>query len=104
MSGGGKAIMPGLASLNTIQHNHSPAHMDHPEVRWGITEGNPLWEQVREAALLAEPSHLLNVAMNRDKEITAVFAGDFLAAPAQRRHEPGQGDHCRLRRGLPGSP
>ena len=80
MSGGGKAIMPGLASLKTIQHNHSPAHMDHPEVRWGITEGNPLWEQVREAALLAEPSHLLNVAMNRDKEITAVFAGDFLAA------------------------
>ena len=80
MSGGGKAIMPGLASLKTIQRNHSAAHLDHPEVRWGVTEGNPLWEEVRDAALLAEPSYILNVALNRDKEITAVFAGDFLAA------------------------
>ncbi len=80
MSGGGKAIMPGLASLETVMRNHSAAHMDHPEVRWGVTEGNPLWEEVTEAALFAEPSFLLNVALNRDKEITAVFAGDFLAA------------------------
>jgi nickel-dependent lactate racemase len=80
MSGGGKAIMPGLAGLRTIQRNHSAAHMDHPKVRWGITEGNPLWEEVREAALLAEPSFILNVALNRNKDITAVFAGDFAEA------------------------
>jgi len=76
-SGGGKAVMPGLASLKTVQYNHRAVHMDHPKARWGITEGNPLWEDVREAARMAEPTFLLNVALNRNKEITAVFAGDF---------------------------
>ncbi|MFW6313541.1 MAG: nickel-dependent lactate racemase [Spirochaetota bacterium] len=80
MSGGGKAIVPGLASLGTIQRNHSAAHMDDPMVGWGVTEGNPLWEELRDAALLADPSFILNVALNRDKEITAVFAGEFLEA------------------------
>jgi len=76
-SGGGKAIMPGLAGLETIQRNHSAFHMDHPRVRWGITQGNPLWEEVTEAAGFADPTFLLNVALNRQQEITAVFAGDF---------------------------
>ncbi len=80
MSGGGKAIMPGLASLATVQRNHSVARMDHPDVRWGVTDGNPLWEEVREAALFANPSFIVNVALNRNKEITRVFAGDFLEA------------------------
>ncbi|MFW5688824.1 MAG: nickel-dependent lactate racemase, partial [Spirochaetota bacterium] len=80
MSGGGKAIVPGLASLETIKRNHSASHMDHPEVRWGVTDGNPLWEELRDAALLAGPSFILNVTLNRAKEITAVFAGDFPAA------------------------
>lgn len=80
MSGGGKAIMPGLATLETVQANHSARHMDHDEVRWGVTEGNPLWEDVREAALLAGPAFLLNVAMNREKQVTAAFAGDLVAA------------------------
>jgi lactate racemase len=79
-SGGGKAIMPGLATLKTVQHNHRAEHMDHPEARWGITEGNPLWEEVKQAAGFAEPSFLLNIALNRDKEITAVFAGDYVKA------------------------
>jgi nickel-dependent lactate racemase len=77
MSGGGKAIMPGLALLETILCNHSASHMDHPQVRWGATEGNPLWEEVRDAALLAGESFILNVALNTLKEITAVFAGAF---------------------------
>lgn len=80
MSGGGKAIMPGLASLATVQANHSVVRMDHPGVRWGVTEGNPLWEEVREAALFTDPSFIVNVALNRNKEITRVFAGDFLEA------------------------
>jgi nickel-dependent lactate racemase len=54
--------------------------MDHPKARWGITGGNPLWEEVREAASFAEPTFLLNIALNRDKEITAAFAGDYVEA------------------------
>ena len=76
-SGGGKACMPGLALLETVLRNHSARHIDHPKATWGVTQGNPVWEEIREAARMAGPSFLLNVALNREKEITAVFAGDL---------------------------
>ncbi len=76
-SGGGKAVMPGLAALETIQRNHKASYLDDPNVRWGITEGNPLWMDVTAAARMAGSSFIVNVALNRDKQITAVFAGDF---------------------------
>ncbi len=79
-SGGGKAIMPGLASLETIIRNHSVNNIDHPNATWGVTYGNPIWEEIQQAALLAPPSFLLNVALNKDRKITAVFAGDFREA------------------------
>lgn len=79
-SGGGKAVMPGLSTLETIMRNHSTANIDHPRARWGVTEGNPIWEEAREAALLTRPTLIVNVAMNRDKKVTAVFAGALDAA------------------------
>lgn len=82
-SGGGKAIMPGLASLKTIMGNHNPNNVGNPQSTWGITEGNPLWEEVREAASFANPTFLLNVAMNKEKQVTAVFSGDFIKAHKQ---------------------
>jgi len=82
-SGGGKAIMPGLALLETVLRNHSAKNLDSPLACWGITYGNPLWEEVQEAAAMVEPAFLLNVTLNRDKQITAVFAGDFEEAHAQ---------------------
>jgi len=82
-SGGGKAVMPGLARLDTVLRNHSAAHMDSPLARWGIREGNPLWEDIREAVQLVSPTFLLNVTLNRDHEITGVFAGDWEQAHAR---------------------
>ena len=76
-SGGGKACMPGMALLETILRNHCPAHIDHPKATWGVTAGNPIWEEIGQAAQMGGPSFLLNVALNRDKDITAVFAGDL---------------------------
>lgn len=76
-SGGGKAVMPGMAGLETILGNHSAAQIAHPQATWGITWGNPIWEEVREAAHLCAPAFLVNVTLNRDKQITAVFAGDL---------------------------
>jgi len=76
-SGGGKACMPGLAALETILRNHCARNMDHPRATWAVTHGNPIWEGIREAALLVPPSFLLNVTLNRDKQITGVFAGDM---------------------------
>jgi len=76
LSGGGKACMPGMALLETILRNHGPAHIDDPRATWGVIQGNPIGEEIREAARMAGPSFLLNVTMNRDKQITGVFAGD----------------------------
>jgi len=79
-SGGGKAVMPGLASLETILNNHSPHNIDSPRAGWGITRGNPVWEDIQEAARLVGPTFLINVTLNRNREITGVFAGDFMEA------------------------
>jgi len=79
-SGGGKALMPGMAHVESIRHNHSIQNLEHPKARWGYTRGNPLWEEVMEAAEFASPLFLLNITLNRDKEITGVFAGDLRKA------------------------
>lgn len=82
-SGGAKAVMPGLASLSSVLDNHSPANIDHPKARWGVTEGNPIWEEIGEAGRMGGAAFLLNVTLNRDKQITGVFAGDPEKAHAQ---------------------
>jgi len=81
-SGGGKAVMPGLALLETVLRNHSAKNLDNSFASWGITEGNPVWEEIRRAAFMTEPTFLLNVTLNKDKQITGVFAGDFDGAHA----------------------
>jgi nickel-dependent lactate racemase len=82
-SGGGKACMPGMARLQTIMRNHNARNIDDRGAKWGITRGNPVWEGIREAALIVPSTSLLNVALNRDKQITAVFAGDLDSAHEQ---------------------
>ena len=82
-SGGGKAVMPGLALLETIIANHSVSNIDHPKATWGVTYGNPIWEEIQQAATIVPPSFLLNLALNKDKKITAVCAGDFHKAHKQ---------------------
>ncbi|MHB0935746.1 MAG: nickel-dependent lactate racemase [Armatimonadota bacterium] len=82
-SGGGKAVMPGLASLDTVMRNHCARNIDHPQARWGVTRGNPIWEEAYEAAKMTSPTFLLNVTLNREKEITGVFAGELLEAHAK---------------------
>jgi nickel-dependent lactate racemase len=79
-SGGGKALMPGMAYVDSIRYNHSIKNLETPKTGWGQTYGNPLWEDIMEAAEFANPLFLLNISMNRDKEITGVFAGDLRAA------------------------
>jgi nickel-dependent lactate racemase len=79
-SGGGKAIVPGMASVKTIKFNHSISHLSHENVNWGITYGNPLWEEMIEAAEFVPGLFLLNITLNRNKEITNVFAGDLRTA------------------------
>jgi len=79
-SGGPKGIMPGVAGLETVMSNHGEKYIGHPNATFGITEGNPLWEEMRDIALRAGSGFLLNVTLNERREITGVFAGDLVAA------------------------
>ena len=79
-SGGPKGIMPGLSHMDTVASNHGFRALAGPEAAFGITQGNPVWEEMREIALRAGPSFLLNVTLNDQRQITGVFAGDLLAA------------------------
>ncbi|MDQ3702708.1 MAG: nickel-dependent lactate racemase [Chloroflexota bacterium] len=79
-SGGPKMVMPAVAGLETVLRNHGAKMIGHPRATWGVTEGNPIWEEIREAALMVAPRFSLNVSLNKQHQITGVFAGDMLAS------------------------
>ena len=79
-SGGPKGIMPGVAHLRTVMSNHGARNIGDANAVFGVTEGNPIWEEMRDIALRAGPSFLLNVALNDERQITGIFAGDLIAA------------------------
>lgn len=79
-SGGSKAIVPGIAGLKTIQHFHRSRLIAHPGTTWGDVARNPLQALTREMTALCPPHFIVNVTLNLRKEITAVFAGETIAA------------------------
>jgi lactate racemase len=79
-SGGGKAIMPGMAGQRTVLGNHDATMIANPNSTWGITHGNPIWEEIHEVARRVGGSFLVNVTLNKHKEISGIFAGDLQAA------------------------
>jgi len=81
-SGGPKGVLPSIAGAESVLDNHGARMIGHPKATWGITRGNPIWEEMLQAATMTRPTFLLNVAMNRDKRITGVFAGALEAAHA----------------------
>jgi nickel-dependent lactate racemase len=81
-SGGGKAVMPGMAGLRTVLGNHSAGMLGNPQATWGTTRGNPVWEEIHEVAAKLGRTFLVNIALNKDKQVTGVFSGDLDAAHA----------------------
>ena len=79
-SGGPKGIMPGVAALKTVMSKHGAKNIGDRHSTFGVTEGNPIWEEMRDIALRVGPSFLLNVALNGQRKITGIFAGDLIAA------------------------
>jgi lactate racemase len=79
-SGGPKGIMPGVAHMKTVTSNHGASNISHPNATFGVTEGNPIWEEMRDIAVSVGPSFLLNVTLNEKRALTGVFAGDLIAA------------------------
>ena len=76
-SGGPKMVAPGLADIATISELHSVARIASPRAAWGITDGNPVHDPIREIAGRADVSFALDVALDDDNLISAVFAGDL---------------------------
>jgi nickel-dependent lactate racemase len=79
-SGGIKGIVPGVAGLKTVMSNHGAKNIGDPRSTFGVTGGNPIWEEMSDIALRVGPSFLLNVALNERRQITGVFAGELIAA------------------------
>lgn len=77
-SGGPKMVAPGLAGLETVMILHDAVHIGHPNATWGVTEGNPVHDDVREIARMVGVHFALDVTLNREQKITAAFAGDIL--------------------------
>jgi lactate racemase len=78
-SGGPKMVAPGLAGLATVMTLHDASRIGHPNATWGITEGNPIHDDVRAIAAMAPPTFSIDVALNREQKITAAFAGNLFA-------------------------
>lgn len=76
--GGRKALLPGVASFETICRNH--ALMLEPGAGLGRLKGNPVYEDQVEGTERRRPSFLLNVVLNEKKEFLKVFAGDYIQA------------------------
>ncbi|MGC8878806.1 MAG: nickel-dependent lactate racemase [Anaerolineae bacterium] len=85
-SGGGKAVLPGMAGQRTVFGNHDAAMIAHPNATWGVVEHNPIQEEIREAAGKVNPTFLINVALNREKRIVGVFAGNLDSAYTMGYH------------------
>jgi len=87
-SGGTKAIVPGIAGMETVRHFHRARLIAHPATTWGDQRRNPLQALTREMTGFCPADFIVNVTLDGAKRITAVFAG--AAVPA---HD------CRLRSG-----
>ena len=73
--GGRKSVLPAISGKEAISRNH--AMLLHPNARTGILEGNPVHEDMTEAARLAKVDFILNVVTNDKGEIVKAFAGDL---------------------------
>jgi nickel-dependent lactate racemase len=86
--GGRKSLIPGLAGIDTIAHNHAlnlhPSEDRlNPAVRIGGLEGNPVAEDMLEAAQFCKCGLLINTVLNRRGEIAGLFIGELEAAHRQ---------------------
>jgi lactate racemase len=79
-SGGPKAVCPGLAATTTILEAHHPRRIADARATFVTREGNPVHDFVRAAVALAPPHLSVDVAINRARQVTAVFAGPLPAA------------------------
>ena len=83
-SGGYKGVFPAVADIDSIMHYHRASVIGHVRSTWGVLEDNPTQDQIRANGSLLPVDFLINVTINRNKEITDFFCGEVITA-----HEKG---------------
>jgi nickel-dependent lactate racemase len=84
--GGRKSIMPGICSVDAALTSHllvfnpAPAHGRNPNARTAHLSGNPVHEDMLEAAKIVNPDFMLNTVVTPEKELSAAFSGNFVTA------------------------
>jgi nickel-dependent lactate racemase len=79
-SGGPKGVVPALAGIQTIMHLHNARMIGDPRSTWAQLEANPVQGELRETVAMAPPQFMVNVAVNAGRQITGLWAGDYLQA------------------------
>ena len=74
-SGGRKSILPGVSAERTIVHNHKPEMLMHPLARVGVIDGNPISEDMEEAAAMVRPEFAVNAILDERGVATCVTCG-----------------------------
>jgi lactate racemase len=77
-SGGAKSILPGVSSRESIIQNH--VMVTDPNVGMGLVEGNPIREEMEEAADLAGLDFIFNLVLDAGGRPVGAVAGDFRRA------------------------
>ncbi len=83
--GGRKSILPGVASEKSIAQNHihalSPNEAcSNPLIGNSKLSGNPLNEDMCEAAEMVNPLFMINLAMNPEGKLCKIFSGHWMKA------------------------
>jgi nickel-dependent lactate racemase len=77
-SGGAKSMVPGTASVRTVTDNHS--HMVEDAAVAALLEGNPVREDLEEAANMVGIDFILNVIVDEHQRIVDAAAGHVVKA------------------------
>lgn len=75
--GGGKIILPGVASIDTITHNHKDLKIGTGE---GRIEGNVLRADAEEVARMAGLDFIANAVLNSERDCCGLVCGDMVQA------------------------
>ncbi len=76
--GGRKAVLPGVAAMETVRKNHSL--MMSPNAQLGKLHGNPVYDDQMEGVSLFAKKHkmfLFHTILNAQHEFLKIFAGDW---------------------------
>lgn len=83
--GGRKSILPGVSGLDTIKRNHALSldaeeFKTNPAVGCGKLKGNPLNEDMVQAASFVKNLFMVNLVCNAEMELARIFSGHYVKA------------------------